>query len=154
MVQFTEAYMCHKLANPQFITVRKVQYCHHYRTDTVINCVPAEHFLIPNIRGCGIYAWWRHQVDTFSALLDLCAGNSPVPGIPLTKARDTELWINNPDAGDSVETPSRSLSWIHTFWLHQRAYTRVCATLGNAGGKYCAAQMRWLVNYKYERTRA
>ena len=25
-------------------------------------------------------AWWRHQMETFSALLVLCAGNSPVPG--------------------------------------------------------------------------
>ena len=24
--------------------------------------------------------WWRHQMETFSALLDLCAGKSPVPG--------------------------------------------------------------------------
>ena len=24
--------------------------------------------------------WWRHQMETFSALLDICAGNSPVPG--------------------------------------------------------------------------
>ena len=24
--------------------------------------------------------WWRHQMETFSALLALCAGNSPVPG--------------------------------------------------------------------------
>ena len=29
----------------------------------------------------------------------------------------------------------RQLSWIHTFWLHQRAYTRVCATLGNTEGQ-------------------
>ena len=26
------------------------------------------------------FAWWRHQMETFSALLALCAGNSPVPG--------------------------------------------------------------------------
>ena len=26
------------------------------------------------------YAWWRHQMETFSALLAICAGNSPVPG--------------------------------------------------------------------------
>ena len=26
------------------------------------------------------YAWWRHQMETFSALLTLCAGNSPVTG--------------------------------------------------------------------------
>ena len=24
--------------------------------------------------------WWRHQMETFSALLALCAGNSPVSG--------------------------------------------------------------------------
>ena len=25
-------------------------------------------------------SWWRHQMETFSALLVICAGNSPVPG--------------------------------------------------------------------------
>ena len=25
-------------------------------------------------------AWWRHQMETFSALLALCSGNSPVTG--------------------------------------------------------------------------
>ena len=25
-------------------------------------------------------SWWRHQMETFFALLALCAGNSPVPG--------------------------------------------------------------------------
>ena len=25
-------------------------------------------------------AWWRHQTETFSALLAICAGNSPFPG--------------------------------------------------------------------------
>ena len=26
------------------------------------------------------YAWWHHHMETFSALLALCAGNSPVTG--------------------------------------------------------------------------
>ena len=26
------------------------------------------------------WAWWRHQMETFSALLAICAGNSPVSG--------------------------------------------------------------------------
>ena len=26
------------------------------------------------------YSWWRHQMETFSALLAICAGNSPFPG--------------------------------------------------------------------------
>ena len=27
-----------------------------------------------------LFAWWRHQMETFSALLALCEGNSPVSG--------------------------------------------------------------------------
>ena len=52
-------------------------------------------------------SWWRHQMETFSALLALCVGNSPVTGkFPLTKASDAEPWcflgsrVNNRDAGD------------------------------------------------------
>ena len=56
--------------------------------------------------------WWRHQMETFSALLALCAGNSTVT-IPRTKASNTELWyfvflsapeksgwVNTREAGD------------------------------------------------------
>ena len=40
-----------------------------------------------------VAAWWRHQMETFSALLAICAGNSPGPRwIPRTKASDAELW--------------------------------------------------------------
>ena len=35
---------------------------------------------------------WRHQMETFSALLTLCAGNSPVPGEFPSKASVAELW--------------------------------------------------------------
>ena len=28
----------------------------------------------------GDHSWWRHQMETFSALLAICAGNSPAPG--------------------------------------------------------------------------
>ena len=41
----------------------------------------------------GEIAWWRHQMETFSALLGLCTGNSPVPGEfpaqrPMTRSFD------------------------------------------------------------------
>ena len=40
-----------------------------------------------------ILPWWHHQMETFSAILALCAGNSPVTGeFPITKASDVELW--------------------------------------------------------------
>ena len=44
-------------------------------------------------------SWWRHQMETFSALQAFCAGNSPVTGefpltgeFPRTKGSDAELW--------------------------------------------------------------
>ena len=36
-------------------------------------------------------SWWRHQMETFSALLALCAGNSPATGNSPHKASDAEL---------------------------------------------------------------
>ena len=60
-----------------------------------------------------VQSWWRHQMETFSALLALCAGNSLVTGeFPSQRASDAELWcflwsapcingwVNNHEAGD------------------------------------------------------
>ena len=59
-------------------------------------------------------SWWRHQMETFSALLAICAGNSPVPVnsphkgqwcgalmFSLICARINE-WVNNREAGDLI----------------------------------------------------
>ena len=67
--------------------------------------------------------WWRHQMETFSALLDLCAENSPVPGEfpsqrPVTRSFDVffDLRRNKRLSKQSwcwwFETPSCSL-WRH-----------------------------------------
>ena len=64
--------------------------------------------------------WWRHQMETFSALLDLCAGNSPVTGEfppqrPVMRSFDVffDLRLNKRLSKQSwdwwFETPSRSL---------------------------------------------
>ena len=59
-----------------------------------------------------ISPWWRHQMETFSALMALCAGNSPVTGEfpaqrPVTRSFDVfsiwdwmNGWVNNREAGD------------------------------------------------------
>ena len=68
-------------------------------------------------------SWWRHQMETFSALLALCAGNSPVPGEfpsqrPVTRSFDVffDLRMNKllskQKWGCWFETPSCSL-WRH-----------------------------------------
>ena len=74
------------------------------------------------LSGCA-NTWWRHQMETISTLLALCAGNSPVSGEfpsqrPVTRSFDVffdlcpnkrlgkQLW------GWWLETPSGSL-WRH-----------------------------------------
>ena len=60
-----------------------------------------------------VMPWWRHQMETFSALLAFCAGNSPVTGEfpaqrPVKRSFDVFFdlhpwindWINNREAGD------------------------------------------------------
>ena len=65
-------------------------------------------------------AWWRHQRETFSALLALCVGNLPVPGEfppqrPVTQSFDVffDLHLNKRLSkqwwGWWFETQSRSL---------------------------------------------
>ena len=67
--------------------------------------------------------WWRHQMETFSALLAICAGNSPVPGEfppqrPVTRSFDVffDLRPNKRLSkqwwGWWFETPSSPL-WRH-----------------------------------------
>ena len=57
-------------------------------------------------------AWWRHQMETFSALLAICAGNSPSPVTSPHKGQWRGAlmfslicvwingWVNNHEAGD------------------------------------------------------
>ena len=57
-------------------------------------------------------SWWRHQMETFSSLLALCAGNSPVPvnsphkgqwrGVLMFSLICIRIndWVNNREAGD------------------------------------------------------
>ena len=50
--------------------------------------------------------WWRYQMETFSALLAICAGSSPVPGEFPTQRMFSLIcvwingWVNNREAGD------------------------------------------------------
>ena len=67
--------------------------------------------VLPQYSGFGT-TWWRHQMETFSALLAICAGNSPVPVNSPHKGqwRGTLMfsficvwitsWVNNRTAGD------------------------------------------------------
>ena len=68
-------------------------------------------------------AWWRHHMETFSALLAICAGNSAVPGDfpaqrPVTRSFDVffdlhlNKWLSKQSWGWWFETLTRPL-WRH-----------------------------------------
>ena len=70
-----------------------------------------------------ISSWWSHQMETFSALLALYAGNSPVPGECPSQRSVTRIFdvffdlrlnirLSKQSWGWWFDTPSRSL-WRH-----------------------------------------
>ena len=68
-------------------------------------------------------AWWRHQMETFSASLAICAGNSPVPGEfptqrPVTRSFDVyfDLHPNERLSKQSWGWWYETLSW--SLWRH------------------------------------
>ena len=78
-----------------------------------------------------VYPWWRHQMEAFSALLAIFAGNSPVPGEfpaqkPVTRSFEVffDLRLNKRLSKQSwgwwFETLSRPL------WRRCKADTAMC----------------------------
>ena len=69
---------------------------------------------------------WRHQMETFSALLAICAGNSPVPGEfpaqrPVTRSFDVFF-----DLRPNKRLSKQSRGWwfetlSHSLWCHCNA---------------------------------
>ena len=73
---------------------------------------------------CHKQPWWRHQMEAFSALLAICAGNSPVSGdfpaqrpVTLSFGVFFDLWPNKRLSkqpwGWWFDTPSGSI-WCHS----------------------------------------
>ena len=84
------------------------------------------------------FSWWRHQMETLSALLAICVGNSPVTGKfpaqrPVTRSYDVffdlrlSKRLSKQSWGWWLETPSRPL-WCHLndhrecHWLTKRIF--------------------------------
>ena len=75
----------------------------------ILSKIPAFYYSVFRLSS----AWWRHQMETFSALLAICAGNSLMIGEfpaqrPVTRSFDffsliyawINGWVNNGEAGD------------------------------------------------------
>ena len=93
-------------------------------------------------------SWWRHQMETFSALLALCAGNSPVLVNSSHKGQWRGAlmfsliyawindWVTNREAGDLRRQRGHydvivmlGLLWLvifHLIWLHTKHTNVTC----------------------------
>ena len=110
-----------------------------------------------------MFSWWRHQMEAFSALLAICAGNSPVTGEfpaqrPVMRSFDVlfDLRLNERLSKQSwgwwFETPSRPL-WRHSNVFSQPLRVTRVAIWGIPMGKALLRKIIWyyfLCN-KYER---
>ena len=84
-------------------------------------CNDASNWLGANLESA--LTWWRHRMGTFSALLVLCTGNSPVTGEfpsqrPVTRSFDVffDLRPNKRLSKQSWNWWFETLSW--TLWRH------------------------------------
>ena len=72
------------------------------------------------------HLWWRHQMETFSALLAICAGNSPVPGEFPTQRPVTQNFGVCFDLRPNKRLSKQSWSWWFEtpscpLWRHRNA---------------------------------
>ena len=120
-----------------------------WKTYIKINCK----YILNNVNVTKI-SWWRHQMEIFSALLAICAGNSPVTGEfptqrPVTRSFDVYFDLRPNERlskqwwGWWFETLSRSL------WRHRNDYP-LCQTrkLFAFGRRHCLLFVFWKVPYE------
>ena len=97
-------------------------------------------------------SWWRHPLETFSALLAICAGNSPATGEfpaqrPVTRSFNVffdlclNKRLNTHSWGWWVETPMRSL------WRHSNVIACLKGCFTDAGAISIASES-WIICVK------
>ena len=112
--------MCRRHKKPRYYISRNVIFrCQHQKGQwhRWNKCIP----------------WWRHQMETFSALLALCAGNSPVTG------------------GFPAQRPVTSMRGIHRLpmdsphkgqWRRALMFSLICAWIDGWGNNREAGDLR------------
>ena len=115
-----------------------------------------------------LISWWRHQMETFSALLAICAGNSPVPGEftaqrPVTRSFDVflDLRLNKRLSKQSGAGDLRRYCahyYVIVMWYTSLADTSIMAVSKSQHVKCCAQfatfrkmkyTLLWIVSWMY-----
>ena len=153
---------------------RWVHQCNSHHTEMAQVCVIAGS---PCGRMCVSKTWWRHLMETFSAWLAICAGNSPVPGEftaqrPVTRSFDVffDLRLNKRLSKQSwgwwFETSSCPLwrhrngcqnphlqRWVHQGNSHHTEVAQGCVIAGSPCGrmrvsKILCSHLLWMAALK------
>ena len=120
--------------------------CHGVSNHQKLDCLFSSLFRLTPERNINkaLHSWWHHQMETFSALLALCAGNSPVTGEfpsqrPVTRSFDvsfligawTNGWVNNRDTGDLRRHRAHHDVIVMMSWPHHvfSSYSQIAKTL-------------------------
>ena len=94
------------------ITVQGLNVGHHLKSSDTIVALRRFRCILFKVGLSQKQSWWRHQMETFSALPAICARNSPVTGEflaqrPVTRSFDVFFYlrwingyVNNGEAGD------------------------------------------------------
>ena len=100
--------------------------CYSFTMLRPTHCIYFEAKKHRTMHGLPWITWWRNQMETFSALLAICAGNSPVPGDfptqrPVTRSFDVYF-----DMRPNKRLSKQSWGWwfetlSHPFWRHRNA---------------------------------
>ena len=122
----------HPRLGPRRLNIRKIFPCMWHRLISIMG--------IPILVRRRLYietpprflAWWRYQMKTFSALLALCEGNSPVTGEfpsqrPVTRSFDVFF-----DPHPNKQLSKQSICWW--FETPARALWRYCNGIGQPSG--------------------
>ena len=92
------------------------------------------------------WPWWRHQMETLSALLAICAGNSPIPGEFPTQRPVTRSFDIYFDLRPNKRLSKQSWGWwfetlLPPLWRHRNAAPCLgllilkCVSFGDVLGK-------------------
>ena len=101
-----------------------IHYMQRYCCDEPISSKQPNWLLTSQIPRTLFIPWWRHQMETFSALLAICAGNSPVPGEFPTQRPVTQSFDVYFDLRPDKRLSKQSWGWwfetlSHSLWRHR-----------------------------------
>ena len=107
-----------------------------------------------NLSWSNVSSWWRHQMETFSALLAICAGNSPVPGEFPTQSPVTRSFDVYFDLRPNKRLSKQSWGWWFetlscSLWRHrneERIYIPLLKTHADAACDLIAWCLGFVIN--------